>query len=516
MKKHEAQAAFRVPPQAIEVEKHVIGAIFLDHEAIDQVGRVLTADDFCLERNSMIYRAAEALQARRVPCDLITVKDELQRQGTFDLAGGDSYLMELSAEVVSSANAAQHAEIVKEKAVAREVIRRATWILETAYAGIFEGVDLVERAEQEMYKAGDMVRGQRRGLVPMVDAVKRLALRLDAVAAGKSDRVRIGIPAIDDVMKGFRRGSLNILAARPGVGKSALALQASVDCGLPVAFFALEMTIEEEVERMIAQIDPSLNPDTLTDAAVVIAKRELLTKILTRISDYPIEICDETDMTPAYMRSECRRLKRKRGELGLIVADYLQIIKAERQNKRRDLEVGGISTDLKIMASDLNVPLWAVASLSRKCEERDNKRPIESDLREAGQIEFDAHSIIFLYRESKYSAAAKADELIKNVTEALIVKNRGGRTGKTFMDFAGAASYFHALTMDRQAHYANFIAGNAFNGPTKREAAATNGQSGAGSKMKKGPKGGTPSADWGKQTALIQPAGQAGDPGPGA
>lgn len=504
MKKQD-RGSFRIPPQAIEVEKHVIGSLLLDHEAIDVASRMVSAQDFYFERHGLIFRAAESLQSARVPCDLITLKAELQRQGTFAEVG-DAYLMEVSAEVVSSANVGQHAAIIKEKAIAREVIARATRIMEMAYGNIFEGVDLVERAEQEMYKAGDMVRGTRRGLVPMVDAVKRLAVQLDATAAGKSDRVRIGIPAIDDVMRGFRRGSLNILAARPGMGKSALALQASVACGLPVAFFALEMTIEEEVERMIAQIDPNLNADALSDPAVVIAKRELLVKIMARIADYPIEICDETDMTPAYMRSECRRLKRKRGDLGMIVADYLQIIKAERANKRRDLEVGGISTDLKIMASELNAPLWAVASLSRKCEERDNKRPIESDLREAGQIEFDAHSIIFLYRESKYSAPAKADELIKTITEVLMVKNRGGRTGRTLTDFDGAASYFRGLSMDRQAHYANFIAGKSFNGPDKKEAAASTGQA---SKIKKGPKSGTPSADWGKQIPMIPEDGKA-------
>ncbi len=491
---------FRIPPQAIEVEKHILGAIFLDRDALDEVSRVLTPADFYLERHTVIFQAAMALQAKHSQCDLITIRQEMTRQGTFEIVG-DGYLMEISSEVVSSANAHQHAEIVKEKAISREVIARATKILEVGYDESKVGAELIDMAENEMYRASEMVRGARRGLIPMDQAVRRTIQQFADTVEGKSSRTRIGIPAIDDVMKGFRIGSLNVLAARPGMGKSALALQAAVQCGLPVPFFALEMTVEEEVERMIAQMDSSLNSDSLTDAAIIMAKKQVLADILKKVSNYPIEICDETDVTPAYMRSEIRRMKRKYGNLGIIVADYLQIIKAEATNRRRDLEVGSISTDLKRMAAEMSTPLLAVASLSRKCEERDNKRPIESDLREAGQIEFDAHSIIFLYQESRYNALALADEQLKNVTEALIVKNRGGRRGKTYMDFNGAGSFFHGLSLERQSYYSNFLAGKNF-----IDGQVNTGQDGLQGKFKKGPKSGNPAASWGKQTDML-PAG---------
>jgi replicative DNA helicase len=499
------ESNYRIPPNAIEVEKHILGGIFVDGLSFDDVSPILESADFYLEKNQIIYSAILQLAANKTQIDIITISEQLKKNRQFDHVN-DSYLMEISAEVVSSANIAQHARIVKEKSISRRVIQTATRILERAYGGEMEGSDLIEYSEDEVYQIGDSMRGMREGLVDMPTAVLRMAKQVDDTADGKINRTRLGIPAIDDVMNGLRNGALNVLAARPGFGKSALALQAAVQCGKPVPFFSLEMLIEEEVERLMAQLDPSLNADGIATQALVIAKRGMIEQALTKISKYPIEICDSSRVTVPFVQSECRRMKRKYGELGMIIVDYLQMLEAVGNHKRRDLEVGSVSTGLKKVGNDLRTPVLAVASLSRKPEERDNKRPIESDLRDAGQIESDAHGIIFLYRHAKYNAAAKADKLISNIVEVIIPKNRGGPTGRTLLNFNGAQSWFFGLTEQDQRYYSNFLKGLDFNGDDKPDNPASGGKGGG--KSGRGKKGhhGPPSADWGADPSLLPPA----------
>jgi replicative DNA helicase len=456
-------SAFRVPPQAIEVEKHVIGALFLDAEAIDEASPILKPSDFYLEKHQIVYAAVMELTEKRMHVDLISVAEHLKKTRRWEFIG-DAFLMEISSEVVSSANVIQHCGIIKDKSISRRVIQSATKLLEHAYGGELEGRDLIDFSEEEIYKIGDENRGRRRGLMNAQEMVLGFSQVLDQRAAGVSDRTRLGIPAIDDVMGGLRNGALNVLAARPGFGKSALALQAAVQCGEHVPFFSLEMLYEEEMERLMGQLDPNLNADGVATQAMVLAKRPFIEQVLKKIAEYKIHVCDESRVTTSYVMSECRRLMRKYGRLGMIVTDYLQMMEAVGNHKRRDLEVGQISTGLKQIGSDLRTPVLAVASLSRKPEERDNKRPIDSDLRDAGQIESDAHGIIFLYRHSKYNAAAKKDPTICNFTEAIISKNRGGPTGRTLMDFNGARSWFYGVSEADHKYYANFLKGLEFTG----------------------------------------------------
>ncbi len=372
----------------------------------------------------------------------------------------------------------------------------ATRILEDGY-GNDNAKNVIKRAEEGIYRMGEAARGAMEGLLDMEACVMRTARQIDDLGQGKPNRVRMGVPAIDDIMRGLRFGSLNLLAARPGIGKSALALQSAVACGEPVALFSMEMMIEEEVERMMAHQDATLNADGISTQALVLAKRAAIQAALAKLAKYPIEICDSSKINPQFILSECRRMKRKRGKLAMIMIDYLQLVKAMGQSRSRESEVGGVSSDLKQIGNELASPVLAVASLSRKCEERDNKRPIESDLRDSGQLESDAHGIIFLYRHSKYSPKAKKDDLIRNITEVNICKNRGGTTGHTLLDFRGAMSWFFPVSGSDQQYYQNFLKGQDFNGDddSKNKPA---GKSGGGSRKPKAG-GGTPSADWGKQ-----------------
>lgn len=464
------ESNFRIPPQAIEVEKHVLGGLFLDGDSVGGITTILQKQDFYLEKHDLIFRAIENLAAGRVVVDIVTVTEELRRIGKLDQVT-ESYLMEVSMEVVSSANIEQHARIIKEKSNLRKVIATATRILDRAYNDRDEPGSVIEYAESEIYLLGESARGAMEGLIDMPTSVLRMVKQLEDTAAGKPNRIRIGIPAVDDIMRGLRFGGLYILAARPGFGKSAMALQAAVTCGLPVPFFSMEMMIEEELERMMAHEDPTLNANGISTQALVIAKRQAIADVLAKLSKYPIEFCDSSNLNIPFVRSECQRMKRKHGKLGLIGIDYLQMMEAVGSHGRRDLEVGSISTGLKKIGNQLATPVLAVASLSRKCEERDNKRPIPSDLRDAGQIESDAHGIIFLYRESAYSPKAKRDPRIANITEIIIPKNRGGETGRTLADFDGARSWFRSVSKDQQTYYQNFLSGKDFNGEEGEEKA---------------------------------------------
>ena len=491
-------ALYRVPPQAVEVEKHVIGALFLDPIAVDTVSNILKPGSFYLEKNEIVYRTILSLHAQKKIPDIIAVDHELRRTGMMETVG-ESYLMEISAEVGSSANVAQHAEILKDKATLRGIIQTATMILEGAYAG-GEPKEVLKFAGEGLYRLEEAARGAAEGLVDMPTLVLRAAKHYDEVAAGKITRTRFGISAIDDVIQGFKKSSLNIVAARPGIGKSALILQGAVECGLPVPIFSMEMLAEEEIERMMAHKDPSLNSDGVATQVQVLAKKHLIHAILQQLAKYPIEICDEAVVTVPYVQSECRRMKRKYGEIGMAIVDYLQMMEAVGNHSRNDLAIGSISKGLKKISNDIRAPVVAAASLSRECEKRDNKRPIESDLRDAGQIESDAHCIIFLYKEAKYNLKAKKDDRIKDIIEASIPKNRGGVTGRALLRFNGAQSWFFPVSHDDDKYYKDFLRGKTVTASDVTEAGG--GASASKASPKGRAKGGKPSADWGKQTSL--------------
>jgi replicative DNA helicase len=261
------------------------------------------------------------------------------------------------------------------------------------------------------------------------------------------------IGPVDDLLLGFRPGKLYILAARPGLGKSMLALQIATQCGQQVANYSMEMLATEQVERMVSQ-ECDLNSENLRSETVLLAKGKLLADVVVKLGKLPIWFCDESPITPAQILSQCRRLKKKSG-LGLIVVDYLQLIKGIGKFERRDLEVGSISKALKSISMKLEVPVLTIASLSRKPEERTDKRPLLSDLRESGDIESDADCVMFLYRESDYNNEAK--KLFPNVTELIVSKNRGGKKGRSILNFDGAHSKFYPLHQIDTTGYLNFL-----------------------------------------------------------
>jgi replicative DNA helicase len=449
----------RVPPSAPEVEKHVIGAMLCDENAAHDITAILSPDDFYLERHRILFRAISQILAARMTPDMITVPNQLKKTGHLAESGGEPYLFEIAVEVVSSANCRNHAKIVREKALLRRAIQAGTRLIEAAWSDGVDPKQAIETAAKDIFELETNFRERGEGLVDMATGLKRYVDKLRERAAGLEHRLFTGINAIDAIMRGLKYGHFYAMGARPGLGKSALALQTAVTCKKPTALFSLEMLIEEEYERMMALENAELNGEGLSTPAHIMAKQALLSEAIERLSGYPIWICDQSAVTVQTINSECRRMRRELGSLDYIIVDYLQLVKSVEKSSRRDLDVGGVSTDLKITAKELNVPLLAVCGLSRKPEERENKRPIASDFRDAGQIESDANGILLIYRESKYKSAAKNDPLIKDICELIIPKNRGGGDGVTLLNFNGPKTKFSDVESERQRYYWKFITG---------------------------------------------------------
>lgn len=451
----------RIPPQAIEVEKHIIGAMSIDADAAAVAIGSLSPSDFYFAKHETIFEAMASLAAKNLPVDWLTVTDELTKAGKYAQVG-DAYIVEIAAEVVSAADIESHCRIIKEKSLLRSLIKTASTILTNAYDARIEARSILEDAEREVFALGD-AQVQDVGLRGLRECMLEAAQEWQAVAEGKPGGIMSSVMAVDDFIRGFRPGTLNVVAARPGVGKSALTLQIAAQCGAPVALYSLEMLALEQVERLIAQRVDGIDGDALRSPSVLKAKAAALSVAMAELAGTPVRICDSSSMNPAKILAQCRRMKKKHG-LGLIIVDYLQLVEAIGNHQRRDLEVGSVSAALKKIGNELGVPILAVASLSRKCEDREDKRPMKSDLRESGQLESDAHSIIFLYRESDYSVKAAKDPNVKNITEVLIRKNRGGRTGRSLLLFNGAQSKFMDLTPQSQKAYWSFLDGKSFQG----------------------------------------------------
>jgi replicative DNA helicase len=456
---------FRIPPQALAEEKHVIGAALVDRDAQALAVERLTEADFYLDRHLAIFEALQAAQARGESLDGLTLTRALQASGKLAQAGGEAYLIEIAAEVVSAANVDLHIATLQEVAARRKLIAAATQCLELAYSSTKPIREIQNEAEAAILIAGE-TRGRASELKPMSMVIRQAAENWQAVADGRPSGLLSNFKPLDDIFLGFRPGKLYVLAARPGLGKSMLALQVAKQCEARVAHYSLEMLAVEQLERMVSQVS-TLNSESLQSKAVLLAKARELKEAIETVGKYPIWFCDEPPITPANILAQCRRMKKKKG-LGLIVADYLQLIKGIGKFERRDLEVGSVSSFLKGITMKLEVPILAIASLSRKNEDRTDKRPILSDLRESGSIESDADGVIFLYREADYNA--KAREHFANVTEIIVPKNRGGRTGRSLAYFDGAKSLFYPLDQQAAKAYMEFIGQKGANDSPQRNA----------------------------------------------
>lgn len=437
----------RVPPQNLEAEQAVLGAILLEAEALITAMEHLRAEDFYSVAHQRIYDAVVGLNEDNKPLDLVTLMSRLQDQGELEEIGGVSYLAKLSGAVPTAANVEYYAQIVAEKAMLRRLIRTATQIVSNGYA---EGEDvgaLLNDAEQRILELSN--RRAAHGFISIRDVLMEVFEKVEHLYNHKGGVTGIpsGFPDLDKMTSGFQRSDLIIVAARPSVGKTAFALNiaqnVAVRAGETVAIFSLEMSAAQLVQRMICA-ESNVDAGRMRTGFLEGDDWEKLSMAIGSLSEAQVYIDDTPGITVADIRAKCRRLKKEKG-LGMILIDYLQLIQGRgKAGENRQQEVSEISRTLKQIARELEVPVIALSQLSRGVEQRQDKRPMMSDLRESGSIEQDADIVSFLYRDDYYDKETEK----KNIIEIIIAKQRNGPVGTVELVFLKQFNKF--VSIDRQ------------------------------------------------------------------
>jgi replicative DNA helicase len=424
-----------VPPQNLDAEESVLGAMMLSPGAIGAVSEILDASDFYRESHSKIYRAALALYARGEPVDAITLVDELEQRGELEDVGGRSRVHELAALVPASGNAGHYARIVREMATLRGLIRVGSEVSKLGWERLGEPQDLVDRAEQIVFELS-----QSRVSTEFSHIESLLKESFERITALYESGAEItGVPTgfrdLDRLTSGFQPGNLVIVAARPSMGKSAFGLCVAANIAvrkqIPVALFTLEMSKSEVTQRLMCS-EAKVESQRLRSGKLAPDDWPRLTAACDKLSKAPIYVDDTGSITMMEIRSKARRLKSKEPTLGLIIVDYLQLMTSGSNVENRVQEVSQISRNLKVLARDLDVPILAMSQLSRAVEQRHDKRPILSDLRESGSIEQDADLVAFIYRDEYYNGDESPDQ---GLAEVILAKHRNGPTGTEKLSF---------------------------------------------------------------------------------
>lgn len=415
----------RVPPQNIEAEQAVLGAMLIKKEAIVEVQEILQPDDFYREAHRIVYEAMLELSGNDEAVDLVTLTEQLRKNEQLEKIGGLPFITQLANAVPTAANVGYHAKIVKEKAELRNLINAATKIASAAY----EDTDSVENIMDEAEKSILAVANRQSGgaFESMKSIVMRTFERINVLYESKGGLTGIssGFKDLDKLTSGLQKSDLILVAARPSMGKTAFTLNIAAYCGLhdcKVAFFSLEMSKEQLMQRMMCS-EGGIDATRLRTGQLDEGEWNRLVETADRLSRAPIFIDDTAGITVMELRSKARRLKAEHG-LDLIIIDYLQLMqgRASKNSDNRQQEISEISRSLKALARELDVPVIALSQLSRSVESRQVKKPMLSDLRESGSLEQDADIVMFLYREDYYDK----DTENKNITEIIIAKHRNG------------------------------------------------------------------------------------------
>ncbi|WP_047864595.1 replicative DNA helicase [Rubrobacter aplysinae] len=444
----------RVPPHDLEAERAVIGAMLVSESAVSTVGERISAEDFYSETHRVIYRAMMTLYGRGEPIDQLTLTNELKGMDEYDRIGGRAYVFQIVESVPTAANASRYAEIVRGKALLRAVIDAGSRITEDAYNEPDDVGSALDSAEQLIY--GISNRTMKEQLSPLSELAPTALEMIQNLYEhdGQVTGVETGFEDLDRLTTGFHKSDLVVLAARPAMGKTAFALNAiwqaaGVD-GLPVAVFSLEMSKEQLVQRLISQYT-RIPTQALRSGDVKAEDWPKLVRGVAEVSRAPIWIDDTAGTSLMEMRAKVRRLASRLNTqaedgdsnnkpLSLVVVDYLQLMVGQT-NESRQQEIAEISRGLKVLARDLNVPVIAIAQLSRAVEQRHDKRPLLSDLRDSGAIEQDADMVMFLYRDEYYNP----DSEDKGIAEVIVGKHRNGPTGKAQLAWLEQYTKFGSL-----------------------------------------------------------------------
>jgi len=433
----------RTPPHDLLAEQSVLGGMLLSKDATADVTGVLRGDDFYVPKHEVIYDAILTLYAQGEPTDAITVTDQLTKRGDLQRAGGAEYLHTLTSIVPTAANAAFYAEIVGEKALLRRLVDAGTRITQMGYAGEGEAIDLVNSAQAEIY--GVTGADHAEDYVTLSEAVEAAVHEIEK--ARETDGGLMGVPTgfaeLDEKTNGFAAGQMIIVAARPAMGKSTLALDiarsAAVAAGQTTVFFSLEMGRAEIAMRLLAA-EASIPMQTLRKGALDQRDFQKLAATQARINEAPLFIDDSPNLTLVEIRAKCRRLK-QRNNLKMVVIDYLQLLNSGKKVESRQQEVSEFSRALKLLAKELELPVVALSQLNRASEQRADKMPAISDLRESGSLEQDADMVILLHRE----LGTGHDNPRAGEADLILAKQRNGPTGSVTVAFQGHYSRFQDM-----------------------------------------------------------------------
>jgi replicative DNA helicase len=436
--------ALRVPPHSIDAEQAVLGGLMLDERAWERVADKLVEDDFYRKDHRMIFRAIGELANKNMPCDAVTLGEWFDSNGLSELVGGGaSYILQLANTTPSAANIVAYAEIVREKSVLRQLIDAGTQIAGDGFQP--EGrtsQEILEVAEQKVFAIAESGARGRKGFVAMRAAVKEAfqILHQRYESKGAVTGLATGFSDLDDMTAGLQPSDLIIVAARPSMGKTALAVNFAEHAALKsrkaVAIFSMEMSASQLAFRLISSLG-RINQQHLRTGDIQEEEWPRVTSAITLLSDAKIFIDDTPALSPAELRARARRLKREH-DLGLIVIDYLQLMQVPGNKENRATEISEISRGLKALAKELNIPVIALSQLNRSLEQRTDKRPVMADLRESGAIEQDADVILFIYRDEYYNQESSD----KGLAEIIIGKQRNGPTGMVKLTFLGQYTKF--------------------------------------------------------------------------
>ncbi len=437
----------KIPPQNIDAEKSLLGAVLIDEETLADISEHVTPKDFYEKRHAIIYEGMMRLYEKHQPVDLLTLTDELKRKDGLEAIGGSAYLTELTNYVPTAAHAAAYAELVASKAIRRRLIKASGDISELGYNEETSTDELLERAEAELFSVSDQTLKQ--DLVTIESILTESFDRMEELHRNKGALrgVRTGYRDLDNMTAGLQRSDLIILAARPAMGKTTLVTNLAYNIATiakqPVLFFSLEMSKEQLVDRMLADasgVDAwNIRTGNLSDDDF-----SKLSEAMGEMAEAPIYIDDTPGVSVLEMRTKARRIAHEQ-PIGLIIIDYLQLMQGSgRDNGNRVQEVSEISRGLKLIARELNVPVIALSQLSRSVESRSPQIPQLADLRESGSIEQDADIVMFIYREAYYNPETERE----NITDLIIAKHRNGPTGKVELYFHPERLRF--MSLDRK------------------------------------------------------------------
>ena len=443
-------AQLRVPPHSIEAESSVLGGLLLDNAAWDRVGDLLGEDDFYRYEHRLIYSAMVALINGSKPADVITVHEQLQHTGKGEEVGGLAYLNALAQYVPSAGNIRRYAEIVRERAILRKLVKASDEIASNAFNPQGRPVALIlDDSEQKIFNIGEEGSRLKRGFQSMDMLAVDLLDRVQELADNPNDvtGVPTGFYDLDRMTSGLQSGDLVVLAARPSMGKTALAINiaehVALNEGLPVAVFSMEMGASQLAVRIVGSIG-RIDQGHLRTGKLTDQEWPRLTEAIEKLRNISLHIDETAGLTSSELRANARRLARQFGKLGLIVVDYLQLMSGSDggADENRATELGEISRGLKMLAKELGCPVIALSQLNRSVESRTDKRPMMSDLRESGAIEQDADIIMFIYRDEYYSKEACKEP---GVAEIIIAKQRNGPTGTVKLAFLRQLTRFESL-----------------------------------------------------------------------